>query len=113
MYYRLKKNCDFDKAFRLGKRSYSKTLTAIILRKEQEAKVGYVVTKKHGNAVKRNRVKRVFRAAFREIAPFVIPGAHLIFLPKAGITHGVMETAKNMRYVLDKEGLILSEKSSI
>ncbi len=85
----------------------------IILRKENDAKVGFVVTKKHGNAVKRNRVKRVFRAAFREIAPFVMPGAHLIFLPKAGITHGVKETATNMRYVLKKEGLLPSEKGSL
>ena len=113
MYYRLKKNCDFEKAFRLGKRSYSKTLTVIILRKERDAKVGFVVTKKHGNAVKRNRVKRVFRAAFREIAPFVMPGAHLIFLPKAGMLHSVSETAKNMRFTLEKEGLILREKGSL
>ncbi len=112
MYYRLKKNSDFDRVFRHGKRSYSKTLTAIVLRKNQEAKVGFVVTKKHGNAVKRNRVKRVFRAAFREIAPFVTTGAHLIFLPKAEICHTVKETEKNMRYVLMKEGLILSEKNS-
>ena len=113
MYYRLKKNGDFDRAFRHGKRCYAKTLSAVILRREREAKVGFVVTKKHGNAVKRNRLKRVFRAAFREIAPCVMQGAHLIFLPRADAEHTVKETAKAMQYVLKKEGLLTSEKDSL
>ncbi|MEI2386238.1 ribonuclease P protein component [Breoghania sp. JC706] len=33
-------------------------------------RIGYTVTKKTGNSVERNRIKRRLRAAIREVAPF-------------------------------------------
>ena len=106
MEYRLKKNSDISRVFKAGKRSFSHTLTLLYVKGEKELKVGFTVTKKHGGAVKRNRIKRVFRAAFREVMPSIIGGQHIIFMPRVGVEHTFSETVKNMRYVLKKEGIL-------
>ncbi len=60
---RLKKDSDFDRVFKKGKRIYGKTLSINYLPSD-ELKVGFSVGKRHGNAVKRNRIKRLLRASF-------------------------------------------------
>ena len=65
MIYRLKRKSDFDKLFSKGKKSYSKSLTMLNFPSE-DFRIGYSVSKKHGNAVKRNRIKRLLRASARE-----------------------------------------------
>jgi ribonuclease P protein component len=51
----------------------------------QEARVGYTVTKKIGNAVVRNRIKRRFRELAREGLPGVAkPGTDYIFIGREG-----------------------------
>ncbi len=48
-------------------------------------RVGYTVTKKIGNAVVRNRMKRRFRALAREHLPIAgIPGADHVLIGRAG-----------------------------
>ena len=53
----------------------------------QEMRVGYTVTKKIGNAVTRNRMKRRFRALARELLPIAgVPGAdHVLIGRQAGV----------------------------
>lgn len=106
MQYRLKKNSDFDRVFKVGKRSFSHTLTLLYVRGTDKTRFGVTVTKKHGIAVKRNRIKRVFRAAFREVLPEVKGEYYLVFVPKKDMEHTFSETLKNMRYVLRKEGIL-------
>ena len=48
-------------------------------------RIGYTVTKKIGNAVVRNRMKRRFRALVREMLPDLgIPGADHVLIGRAG-----------------------------
>jgi ribonuclease P protein component len=47
-------------------------------------RLGLVATKKLGNAVVRNRVKRVCRACFRELPDLLPPGLDLVVIPRAG-----------------------------
>jgi ribonuclease P protein component len=48
-------------------------------------RVGFTVTKKIGNAVTRNRMKRRFRALARETLPNLgIPGADHVLIGRAG-----------------------------
>ena len=48
-------------------------------------RVGFTVTKKIGNAVVRNRMKRRFRALVREMLPDLgIPGADHVLIGRAG-----------------------------
>jgi ribonuclease P protein component len=45
-------------------------------------RVGIIVGKRFGNAVKRNRAKRVFRELTRQLHPSLVPGRGLLVFPK-------------------------------
>lgn len=82
-YLRLKKSGDFQKLFKKGKRVFSPALT-IIYTQNAEGKpvMGIAVSKKHGKAVKRNRIKRLVRAAFSAEADMLKGGYSMVILPK-------------------------------
>ncbi len=80
-YLRIKKNTDFQKMFRKGKRVYSPCLT-LLYTVSPEMKMGIALSKKHGNAVKRNRIKRLVRAAFYDTNAKAADNYSVIVLPK-------------------------------
>lgn len=50
-----------------------------------EARLGLSVSRKVGGAVERNRVKRVLRERFHEIAPELAPGIDLVVVARPGV----------------------------
>lgn len=78
---RLKRESDFNKVFSKGKRVYLKTL-AMLYVKSDKLKIGYSVSKKHGHAVVRNRIKRLLRAATREVFKDYKTPLNIVFMPK-------------------------------
>ncbi len=68
------------------------------------ARVGYTVTKKIGNAVVRNRMKRRFRALVRETFPdHAIAGAdHVLIGRSSGIERDYSRLADELRRALAK-----------
>ncbi len=81
-YARLKKNTDFQRLFRKGKKAYSKYLTVIYRPAANKTVMGIAISKKHGKAVKRNRIKRLIRAAFSNNVERLNGCYSLIILPK-------------------------------
>lgn len=80
--YPLCENHIFSRAYRKGKSDANKYVAVYVLKnytkRQGEAcsctKLGLTVNKKLGNAVKRSRVKRIIRAAYRENLPFIKNG---------------------------------------
>jgi len=69
-YASVKKNRDFQLLFKKGVCFVTPAFVCYFLaNKESVNKLGLVASKKVGNAVKRNRAKRVIREAFRLIEP--------------------------------------------
>ena len=68
------------------------------------ARVGFTVTKKIGNAVVRNRMKRRFRALVRDIFPdHAVPGAdHVLIGRAAGVERDYATLAADLRRALGK-----------
>ena len=81
-YGRLKKNGDFQKLFKRGKRVFSPLLTVIYSPCREKTLMGIALSKKHGKAVKRNRIKRLIRAAFLNNFDKMEGNYNIVIMPK-------------------------------
>lgn len=98
---RIKKEKDFTLLFNKGKRIYSDSLT-LIYYPASELKVGFVVSKKHGTSVKRNRIKRLLRESFRSFVPKLSKNFFFVLLPKVNIEHSLQKFNQDLEYMLKK-----------
>jgi len=80
-YFRIKKNADFQKIFKKGKKVFSPYLSLLYFPSEKTS-MGLVVSKKHGGAVVRNRIKRQLRAAFYNNCDLFEKSVAVIIIPK-------------------------------
>ncbi|WAH37007.1 ribonuclease P protein component [Alicyclobacillus dauci] len=71
--YRLKDNRDFRRVFRRGKSFATGRLVLYYCDNRLGSfRVGFSISKKVGNAVVRNRVKRLLRAVFQSLLPMLV-----------------------------------------
>lgn len=88
---RLRKNRDFQTVFKKGKSSWNRQFTLIIKRNNLgKSRVGFTITKKYGNAVERNKLRRRLREIIRNNKDLLFKGYDMVLIPKAG--------TKNMTY---------------
>lgn len=106
------RNHEFRRAYARGKSSVSPVLVVYWVKNRQgRLRAGITTSKKIGNAVQRNRSRRVIREAFRQIAPQVRPGFDLVFVAR-GKTPFVKSTEvrRHMERQLSGAGLLLPGK---
>ena len=80
-YLRIKKNTDFQRVFNRGKRVFSPCITLLYF-PSNTLSMGVAVSKKHGKATVRNRIKRLAREAFRKTCGALEGNYSVIILPK-------------------------------
>lgn len=107
--FRLKKEKDFNLVFHKGQRLFSNSLTLLFL-PSSCFKVGFVVSKKHGNSVKRNRIKRLLRESFRSF-PLCRQNFFFVILPKVKDNYSLDIFKKDLEYLL-KKGNFLEDKNA-
>jgi ribonuclease P protein component len=83
---RIRKRTDFLRVQSQGQRASTPHFVLLVAAgaAESPSRLGIVVTKKIGNAVARNRVKRVCRECFRLWPDFVPGGIDLVVIAKEG-----------------------------
>ena len=101
----LKKEKDFNKVFKSGKRAFSDTVTLYYL-PSKEFKVGFAVSKKHGTSVKRNRIKRLLREAFRSFSFENNPEFFFVILPKISEDYTLDGFKKGLTKVFKKINIV-------
>lgn len=83
---KLKENRDFRRVYNKGK-SFVCPFFVVYINKNRtnETRLGITVGKKIGNAVKRNRAKRVITAAFSTVCPKIISGYDFVIVARTRI----------------------------
>lgn len=109
--HRLLKQKEFSYIFHKGK-SFSTKIVILNYAptKLPNFKVGFSVSKKIGKAVIRNKVKRRMREIMRSLQTQIDVQHNYVFVARSGIEAATYEELeKNMRYCLEKCGLIKKE----
>jgi len=81
---RLLSQRDFRRVYSRGRRLHGRWLVAVALfaRDGQGPRLGLSVSKEHGGAVRRNKIKRLLREAFRLERPALPPRLELVLIPR-------------------------------
>ncbi|MDP0488925.1 MAG: ribonuclease P protein component [Fusobacterium sp. JB020] len=91
----LKKSKEFKLIYNYGKKSYGYySLVFFKKTKNKNNRMGFVVSKKIGNAVCRNRIRRLFREYYRENQERIKKGYEIIFVGKKNAGN----VYKNLKY---------------
>ena len=72
--FRLKKRAAFAYVYRKGEKASARDLLLLSAKSKEGLKIGLSVSKKVGNAVTRNRVKRLLREAIRPLTDKIDDG---------------------------------------
>ena len=85
---RLKKRQEFQGIYKYGKRIEKETFVLYFApKKGEKGKIGIVVGSRICNAVKRNRLKRLTREAFRQHKETIVNSHDIIVRPKKSMIH--------------------------
>jgi len=109
--FRLTRSTDFKRVRRDGK-SYALPLVVLIVieNKLPITRVGVAAGRSVGNAVKRNRAKRLIRAAARELHPQIASGWDLVIIARAPIIQVKMLQVRTALQELLQRATLLNDE---
>jgi len=82
---RLTRKNDIDRVFREGRSAADGCMTLFVLPSDlAHARLGVAVSRRYGCAVRRNRIKRLCREAFRLIRHDLPPNLDYMIVPRCG-----------------------------
>jgi ribonuclease P protein component len=111
--FRIKKNAEFQEVFKKGKSVANRQFVVYALKRNEQAnfRIGLSVSKKIGNAVTRNQIKRYLRQTFLELSDQIHKDVELIIIArKPAATMKFAEIKSSMIHVL-KLAKVLEKKS--
>jgi ribonuclease P protein component len=112
---RIKKNKDFQIAFKNGRSFANRQFVVYVLQKEDQAffRIGLSVSKKIGNAVMRNQIKRYIRQSVLELKGQMISGMDYVIIARKPLAEmGFFEVKKSLTHVL-KVGKVLKRDTQV
>ena len=105
----LKKDSDFRKVYKHGKSFANRNLVMYILdNKSDSTREGISVSKKVGNAINRNKIRRRIKESYRlNIDANVKYGYDIVFIARVAIKEAdYKDIEKSMNHLIRKAGLI-------
>ena len=114
--YRMKKNEEFQLVFKKGKSFANRQFVLYYLKKEQQDhfRIGLSVSKKVGNAVVRNQIKRYIRQSFLELEERIPDSYDLIIIAREPAKDmDFHQVKKSLIHVLSKSGLYVKQTGRI
>lgn len=111
--FRVKKNKEFQEAFKLGKSFANRQFVVYSLQRNDQThfRIGLSVSKKLGNAVKRNQIKRYIRQAFHELDQELKPNYDFIIIARKPTAEmSFFEIKKSLMHVLKLSRVVKTHK---
>ncbi|MBV6395368.1 MAG: Ribonuclease P protein component [Anaerolineales bacterium] len=107
--FRLTRSTDFKRVRRFGK-SYAHPLVVLIVQASDQPRprIGIAAGRTVGNAVRRNRAKRLLRAAMRRILPDVAAGRDLLLIARPPLIASTLEETDAALHNLLQRAKLLS-----
>lgn len=102
---RIKKQKEFSKILRAGKRAHTEHLTVVWMPSER-TRFAVCVGKKYGKSVVRNHIKRLLREAFRAHAHTIAKPCFIMLIPRVGKEYSYSAFEREIAKILKKEKLI-------
>ncbi|KIL53196.1 ribonuclease P protein component [Jeotgalibacillus campisalis] len=112
---RIKKNPEFQQVFRNGSSMANRQFVLYYLKKSDQSafRLGLSVSKKVGNAVVRNRIKRYIRQAFLELSPELRPDAdYIVIARKPAADFTFHQTKSSLIHVMGKSKVLQKKVNS-
>lgn len=108
----LKRKKEFRYTYRTGKATQHKYFSCIVARRKAgSSRIGISVSKKQGNSVTRNRIKRRLREAVTPFIPQIKEGYNIIFVARKGIPEAdFMKLTESVREALIQSKLLDREE---
>ncbi len=102
--FRLKRRTDIARAFDSGRKRSDglMTLIAVAIPAGGQGRFAVLVSRRHGGAVRRNRIKRLCREAFRLTRPELPQGWDYVILPRAGAKFSLAGLQNSLRALAPK-----------
>jgi len=106
--YRIRKKKEFESVFKSGKTIKGDFFLAKMIENNLPfPRFAFAVPSKlEKRAVKRNRIKRIFREAVRSLLPLIRPGVDIVFIIRKQNNLGFRETKEEIEKRLKKERVI-------
>lgn len=106
---RIRSQAAFSAVFKRGLRASDRWITVYLARRPSPdlARLGLSVGRRFGGAVRRNRIKRLLREAFRRLRHELPPGTDWVIVPRPGIEPTVAQLQESIRqlarFLLDSD----------
>lgn len=100
---RIRSGADFERAYSYKQRAGNQHLLVFgAPNGSTQTRIGLSVSKKHGNAVKRSRLKRLLREAFR-LSQYKLPkGLDLVLIPRQNSGATLADYQQSLEYLASK-----------
>ena len=105
----LKKNKEFRRVVSRGKSYATPSMVLICAKNKTGVKAGFSVSAKLGNAVVRNRTKRIMRAGFTPLLPLVNRDKAYLFIARRELIGKSSDYAKEQMQGLLSQAGVLNE----
>ena len=113
---KLKKNYEFQNTFKRGKYFSGKIIECYHLKNNKNVNyIGFAISSKIANAVKRNRIKRIFSEVYRNLEDRLKTGSTMVFLWKKKVKVEECSYSKvlaDMIRIFNKIGILEDEENN-
>ncbi len=105
--YRLKKNYQYNYVYKHAKSVADKNFVMLYCKSNsRQSQAGFSVSKKFGNAVQRNKVRRQLKAAVSNFMQSVTPYYNIVFIPRRSDGYVYADILDSVTKLLKRSGLI-------